>query len=513
MFDRRSFLGTVAAAGGSLVAGSAAAQTSAQSAQSAPPIAADRPGPARQAPPDAISVLADYMVETPAAAIPRRILDLTQRQLVDTVAVAIAARDEDGVRQLRELHEEIGGTGESAVWGSGLRLPTHDAARINGTMAHALEFDDTFGRGFLHPSAITFPAALAVADLVGGVSGAEFLTATALAVDVACRISIAGQPGVDGFATGWHNTALVGYLSSALLAGRLMGLDRDQLINAAGIACHQAAGNAQSHVDGALTKRLGPGFASSAGIMAARLAARGVTGPHNVLEGEKGWFSQYHRGNYSRALLLQDLGVSFPAEETSFKPWPSCRGSHTSADAALQLVSAHGLRAEDVDRIVLRNGPAEYPFLSTPIESKRHPQSVVEAQFSIPWVVAAAFVDGKMSIAQFTSGALQRRDIHAMAERITPMQDDSLANPRGGPGHAQIDLTLRDGRMLSKRVVAAKGDPEAPLSQEEINAKFLDCVAYAGLSPAQGAAIREVALGIAALDDVSTLSRELMTDT
>ena len=110
------------------------------------------------------------------------------------------------------------------MWGSGLRLPSHDAARINAVMVHALEYDDTFGPGFLHPSAITFPAALAVADMVGSISGREFLAAVTLANDIACRLSLAGQPGVDGFAIGWHNTTLIGYLSSALVAGRLMRL-------------------------------------------------------------------------------------------------------------------------------------------------------------------------------------------------------------------------------------------------------------------------------------------------
>ncbi len=171
--------------------------------------------------------------------LPEAALRMTRAQLFDTAGIALAARHESGVRELRQLGTVTGGKGESVVWGSKLRLPAHEAARINAVMVHALEFDDTFGRGFLHPSAIVYPAALAAADLVGKVSGQEFLAATTLANDIACRLSIAGQPGVDGFAIGWHNTTLIGYLSSALVAGRLMGLTEAQLVGAAGIAAHQ----------------------------------------------------------------------------------------------------------------------------------------------------------------------------------------------------------------------------------------------------------------------------------
>lgn len=493
MFSRRAILSTAALTGAAMV-GNVQATAGTDAARDA--------GPSR----DAIEPLVDHMLSTRFEAIPASALATTRQQLLDTVGVACAARNETGVAELRELAREIGGRGESVLWGSSLRVPSHDAARTNAVMAHALEFDDTFERGFLHPSAITFPAGFAVADQVGGVSGREFLAASTLAIDVACRISIASQPGIDGFAVGWHYTTLIGYLSSALLAARLMGLNRDQAINAVGIASHQAAGNAQSHLDGALTKRLGPGFASAGGVLAARLAARGLTGPQRVLEGDRGFFRQYHRSTYSRELLLSNLGSAYPAEETSFKPWPSCRGSHTSADAALQLVAEHRLHADQIERIVIQNAPSEWPFLSQPIESKRHPTSSVEAQFSIPWVVSSAFVDGRVSLSQFTAQALGRRDILAMAERIVTEQDDRLTNERGGPGGARIEVVTRDGRTLDKHVAIAKGSIDAPMSAAETNSKFEDCVAYAGLAPEYGRSIRRVLEHFDALGDVSALT-------
>ncbi|RYE04375.1 MAG: MmgE/PrpD family protein [Sphingomonadales bacterium] len=490
MLDRRFFLGSALLGGSVTLASRALAQDAGKA-------------PSR---PDAIEALADYIVRTRYEDLPASALAVTRSQLLDTVSIAIAGRNEAGVRELRELGREIGGKGESVVWGSSLRLPAHDAARINAVMTHAHEFDDTFGRGFLHPSAITIPAALAVADMVGNVSGRELLAAVTLGVDIACRLSVSSQPGVDGFTTGWHNTTLDGYLVSAMIAGRLMKLSQAQIVNAAGIAGHQAAGNAQSHIDGALTKRLGPGFASAAGVLAARLAARGAAGPRGVLEGAKGWYRQYHHGNYSRELLLGGLGVSFPSEEMSFKPWPSCRGSHSSADAALQLVSGERLAPGQIERVLIRNGPAEWPFLSNPIERKRRPTSTVEAQFSIPWVVAAALVDGKVRLAHFTDEALHRGDIRAMTDRIATVQDDRLANPRGGPGQAEVEVTTRDGRVVRRLVAYPKGDPETPMTRSEIDAKFADCADYGGMPAGRAAALKQLVERVDALADVSKIT-------
>lgn len=491
MLDRRLFMG------------SALSLAAAPRALGAP--LAPEPGPAE----DAIVALAQHMLAVRFEDLPATALATTRAQLHDAVGVALAGRNEDGVRQLRQLAAAVGGTVESVVWGSSLRLPSHDAARLNAVMTHSLEYDDTYGPGFIHPSAITFPAALAVADMVGGVSGRELLTAATLANDIACRMAVAGQPGVDGFAVGWHNTTLVGYLTSALLAGRLMGLDRERLVHAAGIAAHQAAGNAQSHIDSALTKRMGPGFASAAGVMAARLAKLGVTGPRGVLEGAKGWFAQYHKGIYSRDLLLGGLGRDFPGAAMSFKPWPSCRGSHTSADAALQIAAALGGRGSEIARITVRNGPAEWSFLSAPIERKRRPATTVEAQFSVPWVVAAALTDGKVGISHFTPAALERGDIRAMADRIETVEDDSLANPAGGPGQALVEVTTRDGAVITRKVEAAKGDPTAPMSAAEVRAKFDDCMDDGGIAPRRREELRALLEKIDGLADVRRLTRAM----
>ena len=282
--------------------------------------------------PDAVSALVDHCLSNDFDHLPESVVSVTRNQVLDTLGIGLAGSGQPGALELRKFTAEMAGKPESRIWGTDVQVPAQDAARVNATMAHALDYDDTHEGSFVHPSVITIPAALAVADMLGTVTGREVITAIALGVDVACRLAAAARPGISAFENGWHNTTLYGYFAAAAVTGKLMGLTHSQMVSALGIAFHQAAGNSQAHIDGALTKRMGPGFASYGGLLSARLAHRGVRGASGVLEGERGFFRQYHGNRYSRDVLLDGLGSSFAGADVSFKPWPSCRGSHTAAD-------------------------------------------------------------------------------------------------------------------------------------------------------------------------------------
>lgn len=432
---------------------------------------------------DAIVDLAEYCLNTTYDDLPHEVALATKSQILDLIGVGLAGGSEPGARQLRELTVEMAGRPEARIWGTGVRVPAQDAARVNATMAHALDYDDDYEPGFIHTSVITVPAALAVAELAGNVTGTELITAVALGVDLSCRLARSAQPGVPAFEQGWHFTSLYGHFTTAFVAGKLLGLSRDELVAALGIAMHQAAGNSQAHVDGALTKRMGPGFASNAGIFAARLAQRGVTGATGVLEGKRGFYFQYHGGKYSRDILLDGLGTSFASTEVSIKPWPSCRGTHNAVDAALGLINRGDVRTEDIEAVSIFNGPAEYSLLGAPLEAKRHPTHTVEAQFSLPWVVAAALVDRRLGLEHFAAASLRRSELLALTERTTTAEDLSLARSGGGTGAARVELLLKDGRTVRSTVSSAKGEPSNPMSSDELKQKFLDCTARAAMTP------------------------------
>ena len=482
-------------------------------AQAAQPRAQDSSGPAptdaapkKPRAPDAILELVDFCLATTYEKLPADIVAITKQQVLDTVGISLAGRSADGVRQLREFTETLGGKAESRIWGSGIAVPAHEAARVNGAMAHALDYDDTHEKSYVHPSVITIPAVLAIAEKTPGVTGRDIIVATALGTDLSCRLAMAAQPGVDPFKVGWHNTTVYGYISSALAAGKLLGLTRDQMIHAAGIAYHQTAGNAQAHVDGALTKRMGPGFACSAGVLAAQMAKAGVTGARDVLEGPIGLYPQYHRGHYDRTLLLDGLGTRFAAADLSFKPYPSCRGSHTAVDAALALSRKHQLSVDDIRRITIHNGPGEYKLLGNPVEAKRAPQTNVQAQFSNPWVVATILAKGQISLDDFTPDALANPRILALTGRTDTALDASLVTEGGGVGPTRLTVELADGRQLTETIRTAKGEPNQPLSAAEFEQKFRDCAQAAGLGPSRIASLMATIQNLEALSDAASLT-------
>lgn len=508
--SRRGFAQTSLAAIAAMYAGRS---VQAQESQSAKEPANDRPAPRKDASTDAIVDIVNFCLETTYDRLPANVIAITKQQVLDTLGVSLAGQNAEGVTQLREFTLHNGGRPDSHVWGTRARVPAHEAARINGTMAHALDYDDTHEKSYVHPAVITVPAVLAIAEQVPSVTGKDIIVAIALGTDISCRLALAGQPGVNPFKIGWHNTTTYGYIASALAAGKLLGLTKDQMINAAGIAYHQAAGNAQAHIDSALTKRMGPGFACSAGVLAAQMARSGVTGARGVLEGPLGLYYQYHKGHYNREALVGNLGKKFATTDISFKPYPSCRGSHTAVDAALAVTRNPQFSVNDVKSITIYNGPAEYKLLGDPVTTKRAPKTNVQAQFSNPWVVATILNNGQITLDDFTPVALQNKTILALTQKVNTALDDTMVTKGGGVGPTRVVVELKDGRQLTETALTAKGEPNQPLTPAEFEQKFKDCAASAGLNATQIASIIKDIENLENMAQASTLCEQLARST
>lgn len=467
---------------------------------------AAKAGEIGQAFPDAIYALADYCLNTRYEALPADVVAVTKTQILDTVAVALPALDADGIRQLYAWSKETGGKPESLVLGTALRLPAEKAARLNASMAAALEFDDTYEPSLMHASCVTIPVALATADFVGRVSGKELIAAVATGTDAACRLSRAGSPGVSPFIVGWDPTPMYGFLAAALVSGRLMGLTRDQMVAAVGLAYHQLSGNAQASIDGTHAKRLGAGFASYGGLMSARLAQQGVFGSFHVLDGVKGLFKQYHDGKHSEEALLGDLGVRYAGPDIAPKPYPCCRGGHVAIDGTLDLVRSANITPADVERVTVYSPPAEIMLLGAPLEKKQNPKTIVEAQFSNPWMVAVALQDREVGLRHFTLDALQRADLKALAQRVVTVEDKSLVRPDGGPGFVRLEIHTRDGKTHSTQVKYAKGDPRNPMTADETEKKVYECTDAAGMKREQATRVIQRIMALETETDVSSLT-------
>ncbi len=386
-----------------------------------------------------------------------------------------------------------GGREESTLLLLGDRVPAPQAAMVNAAMGHALDFDDTLDHGgSIHPGTSTLFASLATAERLGGVSGQDFVLAVTLGLDMACRLALAAT--VD---RGWHRTSLMGIFGATAAAGKLLGLSVDQLVNAFGIAYSQAAGNRQCIVDGALTKRLQAGQAAGSAVLAAQLAGEHFTGAESVFTGRFGFFPMYQPEGHDLSAITDALGTLFRGAELSFKPYPCGRPNHAALDAALalhrQLDLAHAQSEVDIAAVHIATNPRTYTDQFAPGTTAWRPTQVVEAQFSLPFLVATALIQGRVGIADVAN--VDNADVRSLAERIRGEPEANAA-----PGWARITVQHRDGRQASLETRAfASGSPEQPLSDAQLQDKFRDCSANA-IRPLPGELIDQLIATVNDLD-------------
>lgn len=409
----------------------------------------------------------DFVLQTGFDSLPQAVVEATKKDILDTMACGIGGSGAPGAWEVVELVTKW--AGESSLLVFGTKVPSPYAALANATMAHALDYDDTYDAGVIHAGVTVVPACLAVAEYIGRVSGQDFLTAVTLGIDIACRLARAITTPMHQ--QGFIYTSVVGYFGAAAAVGKLLGLDREKLSHALGIAYSLTSGNRQCVPDGALTKRGQAGFAAMGGVIAALMAERGFTGAKNFLEGDFGFFNTYFRGDYNPDYLTQGLGNKFEVVNLSFKPYPCCRLDHPFIEATLELVSQHHIAAEDIEKIILFTGEERH-HLCYPLEKKRRPQNVVDAQFSIPYTVANAASKRRVVIKDFFPKALKNQAVLACADKIEPRFDPSLASRAIAGGRVEIVTT--SGRYV-KQVSIPKGHPDNPMTAEEVWSKLEDC--------------------------------------
>jgi 2-methylcitrate dehydratase PrpD len=399
--------------------------------------------------------------------VPAAVLERAHVLLRDWVGVTLGGAGAESSIALRRGLARLGTPGRTTVLGTAERLAPAAAALANGAAAHALEMDDTHQGGSIHLGATMFAAALAAAEHEGA-GGTTVLRAAVAGYEVAARLAMALDPAAH-YARGFHPTGTCGAFGAAAAAGLVMGLDARALAAALGIAGSQAAGSMEFLADGAWTKRLHPGWAAAAGLHAAAFAAAGFTGPATVFEGRFGTLHAYSDGARVEPLLAAD---GWEIARTGVKPHACCRYVQGPIDAVLALRAAHGIGAADVERIEVGMLAAGFPIVCDPPAAKRRPASVVDAQFSLPFGIAAALVRGAASPAEFVPAALADPALHAVMDRVAGIRDPALdaAFPRAWP--TWVRIALRDGRRLEARVQHPLGDPENFPTAAALDAKF-----------------------------------------
>lgn len=344
------------------------------------------------------------------------------------------------------------------------------AAAVNAAASHVAEQDDVHNGSVFHPAAVVFPAALALAQ-ARGCSGRDLLVAAVAGYEVGIRVGeFLGRSHYKVF----HTTGTAGSLAAAAAVGRLLGLDAAQMLHAFGSAGTQAAGLWEFLRDAADSKQLHTAHAASTGLAAALLAAEGLTGAAHILEGPQGLAAGMSR-DADPARLVAGLGRRWATAETSFKWHASCRHTHPAADALRQVMQAHGLGVDDIERVTALVHQGAIDVLG-PVTD---PQTVHQSKFSMGTVLALAALHGHAGLAEFDAGWREAR-VRAFAGRVHMLLDAEVDGAYPARWIGKVELLTRDGRVLHGRVDEPKGDPGNTLTRPELEAKARQLAAYRG---------------------------------
>ncbi|WP_193188329.1 MmgE/PrpD family protein [Nisaea sediminum] len=376
---------------------------------------------------------------------------------------------------------------------SGRHATARAAALINGAASHTVEFDDIYRDGLFHPGVVVIPAALALAE-DKGVSGDIFLRAVIAGYETANRIAAAVNPAHYDF---WHTTATVGFFGAAAASSVVLGLTAAQTAHALASAGTMAAGLQQAFRAEAMSKPLHAGRAAEGGVLSARMAEAGITGALDILDGAAGFGAAMSR-NVDWTAAVAGLGTDWTIERTTQKNHAACGHVHAAVDAAREIVTANGLKAGEIARIEVGSYAK-----SLEICGNADPKTAFEAKFSLPYCVGAAIATGAVRIAAFTPEALADRDIRAVAAKVDHSVDPDCEAAFPKKRSARVTIETVDGRHFSHYAPTRKGDPDAPLSDAELDAKFTELAA--DVLGAESDALREAIWGIDKLPTLADL--------
>ncbi len=438
--------------------------------------------------------IVEFVCSTGYEDIPLSARNITKDQLLAIAGTTIAGASAEGGETTANLARELGGKPESSILVYGGKVPAERAAFVNAIMARALDFCDAMVPG-AHSGSAVVPAALAAAEAVGGVSGADFLAAVCVGVELAVRLNL-GEAEYDGF----DPTGVCVPFGSTAAAAKIMGLSEEQTWNALALAFCRCGGSFQANVDGVLAVRVIEGWVAETGVTCARLASRGITGPPNFLDGIYGYFHLFGRDRVSGAQVLAGLGTDYQAKKLVFKKYPSCGATQAATEMILGLMAEKGIGAGDVERVEMTVPPYIYKLVGHPFHVGTNPK--VNAQFSIRYCVANALVHGCSTLAHFEPDAINKPTVLELVERMVAVAEPALDKR----GHTAIDMRVitKDGREFFRQTDVAPGFPERPLTKDEHLRRFGDLVAFAPNPPAP-ATVDEIIAAVGHLEQLEDI--------
>jgi 2-methylcitrate dehydratase PrpD len=425
--------------------------------------------------------------------LPASVLEMARLCALDWIGVAIAGASDEVSGIVADEAIWNGGREESSIIGRTQRVPAQAAALVNGTLSHALDFDDVSVAMSGHPTAPLLGAALALAE-ARHASGRDLMTAFVAGYEAECRISSTVSP--EHYQRGFHATATIGSFGAAMAAARILGLDTGRTAMALGIAGTLAAG--LRAMFGTMCKPFHAGRASENGVVAARLAARGMTSRGDVIECRDG-FAATHGPRFDPAAGLKEPAAGFHILSNLFKYHAACYRTHASIEAAARLREDHGLVPADISEVLIRTAPD-----ADEICNIARPKTGLELKFSLTGTAALSLLrQDTAAVATYSDAMAADPGFVALVDRIHVKLVPGMAS-----SESCVDIRLADGRSLSAASVVGVPEQDLGLLRRRLEAKFLQLVSPA-LSPSGARSLLELVNRIDALSDVGELTSRL----
>jgi 2-methylcitrate dehydratase PrpD len=400
--------------------------------------------------------LARYVVQSKAQDIPANVKREAVRSFLNWLGCAVGGSIHPTLDIALAAIRPFAGPAQAGVLGRRDRLDILNAALLNGISGHVFDFDDTHLKTIIHPAGPVAAAILAFAEH-RPVSGADFLHAFILGIEVECRIGNAVYPA--HYDIGWHITGTAGVFGAAAAVGKLIGLDEQKMIWALGIAGTQSSGFREMF--GTMCKSFHPGRAAQNGLTAALLAEQGFTSSDRVLEAPRG-FAHVMSTERNFAEITEGLGKEFESALNTYKPFACGIVIHPTIDGCVQLRNEHKLKAEDIESIAVRVHP-----LVLELTGKKMPKTGLEGKFSVYHSAAAAIIHGAAGEEEYSDAVVRNPHVIALRDRTTARAEQGIREDE-----AYVTITLKGGRVLEKHVPHAIGSLERPMSDAELEAKF-----------------------------------------
>ncbi len=441
--------------------------------------------------------IADYAIKEQTSKLSADVIHHAKRAVIDWYAALLPGSLCPPATLLEQAFAEDLDRGRARL-ATGRRATTRTAALINGAASHTVEFDDIYRDAGYHPGSPTISAALAAAQ-ASGATGERFLRAVIVGYETSTRIGEAVMPSHYRY---WHTTGTVGSFGAAAAAATAMNLNHEQFMHAVATVGTFAAGLKQAFLSQAMSKPLHGGHAADAGVLAALAASKGVTGALDIIEGKEG-FGAAMSVNPDWSKVTKGLGVDYHINHMTFKAHGCCGHTFPSIDGVLHLVMQHNLKPQDIKKITLATYKAGLDIIDNAT-----PEGEYQAKFSLQYTVAHAAIFGSVRLNAFTSERMKDAELREMMKKVVCVADPVFSKGYPGQRASQVDIETTDGRKLSHFQPYRKGDPELPLTDDELNAKFMELA-----EPVLGdAASKRLLAQLWALDKAPTCEFEFVAD-